>query len=271
MKNKGITLVSLVVTIIILIILAGVSLNLTIGKNGIITIAQKAKENIEFAQIEEQSKLNELYTQLQVNQEVGGELNYDAIAKLNNFKKSIADYIQEAGGIKPEYTANVENFGESIKGIVAEVTKLDSYVAVTPDNLPEGKMAWVNGELITGNGKDALNRTGYTRIYSGNLYSNAINSGTSVTITLPKEVQKGILIVNLYSYNGSNQSAFTINITDASGIVESTQLLDRYNGGKGQSAVTSIWNCTFNPQNTITVFCRNTGYSLSNITYMILY
>lgn len=63
-NNYGITMVSLVVTIIILIILAGVSINLTLGDNGLITIAKKAKENMELAQIEEQSRLNELYIQI---------------------------------------------------------------------------------------------------------------------------------------------------------------------------------------------------------------
>lgn len=63
-EKKGITLVSLVVTIIILIILAGVSINAIVGTDGLITIAKRAKENIEFAQIEEQAHLNELYTQI---------------------------------------------------------------------------------------------------------------------------------------------------------------------------------------------------------------
>ena len=40
-KNKGITLVALVVTIVVLLILAGVSINLVLGNNGIIA---KAKE-----------------------------------------------------------------------------------------------------------------------------------------------------------------------------------------------------------------------------------
>ncbi len=40
-STSGITLVSLVVTIIILIILAGISLNATLGENGIITMAKK--------------------------------------------------------------------------------------------------------------------------------------------------------------------------------------------------------------------------------------
>ena len=43
-NNKGITLVALVVTIIVLIILAGISINLLLGDNGIITKAQDAKK-----------------------------------------------------------------------------------------------------------------------------------------------------------------------------------------------------------------------------------
>ena len=64
-KQKGITLIALVVTIIILIILSGVSINLVLGENGIITIAKRAKENMELAQIEEEKELNELYAQLE--------------------------------------------------------------------------------------------------------------------------------------------------------------------------------------------------------------
>ena len=48
-SNKGITLVSLVVTIIVLIILAGVSINLVLGENGIITRAKQEKTKAEQA------------------------------------------------------------------------------------------------------------------------------------------------------------------------------------------------------------------------------
>ena len=40
--NQGITLVALVVTIVVLLILAGVSLNLVLGENGIISKAREA-------------------------------------------------------------------------------------------------------------------------------------------------------------------------------------------------------------------------------------
>ena len=57
MKNKrGITLIALVITIIVLLILAGISLSLVLGENGILTKAKdskiihniaEAKENVE--------------------------------------------------------------------------------------------------------------------------------------------------------------------------------------------------------------------------------
>ena len=44
LKNKGITLVALVVTIVVLLILAAISINLVLGQNGLITYAKKASK-----------------------------------------------------------------------------------------------------------------------------------------------------------------------------------------------------------------------------------
>ena len=59
-KNKGITLVTLVVTIVVLLILAGVSINLVIGQNGLITKAKEAKEKTEHAAKDEERMFNEI-------------------------------------------------------------------------------------------------------------------------------------------------------------------------------------------------------------------
>lgn len=48
-KDKGITLIALVITIIVLLILAGVSIATLTGQNGILTQAQTAKENTELS------------------------------------------------------------------------------------------------------------------------------------------------------------------------------------------------------------------------------
>ena len=45
--EKGITLIALVVTIVILLILSGVTINMLLGEDGIIRTAQEAKNTIE--------------------------------------------------------------------------------------------------------------------------------------------------------------------------------------------------------------------------------
>ena len=44
-EKRGITLVALVVTVVVLLILAGISLSLVLGQNGIITKSQAGKTN----------------------------------------------------------------------------------------------------------------------------------------------------------------------------------------------------------------------------------
>ena len=63
-SKSAITLVALVVTIVVLILLAGVSINLVIGNNGIMQKALKAKENMEQAAKEEQEGLSALEERL---------------------------------------------------------------------------------------------------------------------------------------------------------------------------------------------------------------
>ncbi len=57
-NKKGITLIALVVTIIVLIILAGISISLVLGDNGIITKARDAKEKKGRAELIEKAKID---------------------------------------------------------------------------------------------------------------------------------------------------------------------------------------------------------------------
>lgn len=59
-KEKGITLVALVITIIVLLILAGVTISLVVGDNGVINKAQDAKTNMGNAQNRENEELQNL-------------------------------------------------------------------------------------------------------------------------------------------------------------------------------------------------------------------
>lgn len=58
MKNKGITLIALVITILILIILAGIVISMTVGDNGILTKALLAKNNTTLSEDKEKQDLD---------------------------------------------------------------------------------------------------------------------------------------------------------------------------------------------------------------------
>ena len=118
-SSKGITIVSLIVTIIILIILAGVSISAVIGENGLITIAKKAKENMEMAQIEEQAKLNELYTQVEVGGNNEWELDYDAIAELTKLKQQLSDILANQG-VESSPKDSVDTMLENIEKLTSK-------------------------------------------------------------------------------------------------------------------------------------------------------
>ena len=75
LKNKkGITLVALVVTIVVLLILAGVSINLVLGNNGIIVKAREAQKKSAEASQNDLIGMNELTQQLEgvLNENGGG-------------------------------------------------------------------------------------------------------------------------------------------------------------------------------------------------------
>ncbi len=69
-KQRGITLIALVITIIVLLILAGVTLNLVIGENGIIRTAEQAGKNYMNAQDKELAELEKFANSL--NNMLGG-------------------------------------------------------------------------------------------------------------------------------------------------------------------------------------------------------
>ena len=59
-QERGITLIALVVTIVVLLILAGVSISLVLNNNGVISKAKDAKNQYAEAQTNDEKQLNEV-------------------------------------------------------------------------------------------------------------------------------------------------------------------------------------------------------------------
>lgn len=83
--SKGITLIALVITIIVLLILAAISIATLTGDNGILTKATEAKRKTEEASAKERIQV-----------EVLGSIGNDGNIDINELKKNIRDHISEA-------------------------------------------------------------------------------------------------------------------------------------------------------------------------------
>ena len=115
-QDKGITLVALVITVIILLILAGITLSLTIGENGIIAKAKQAKENMLQAEKEEEEALNTLWAELENNGiNIGDSVEVKEDEATKELKKEIEqlqnqkNQLEESNQIKDEQISNLQN------------------------------------------------------------------------------------------------------------------------------------------------------------------
>ena len=82
----GITLVALVVTIILMLILAGIVINLVIGENAIIKRVMKAGEEYKQAEVNEKKDLDKLYASILVAGDSKVTLNMEELEEYINSK-----------------------------------------------------------------------------------------------------------------------------------------------------------------------------------------
>lgn len=106
LKNKkGITLVALVITIVILIILATITINFAFGKNGLIEKAQQAKELEEKTTLEEQENLNN------ITEYMYELIGYD-ILKQDELEKTIDEIIKNQ--TQENYVIGIDVYGKLV-------------------------------------------------------------------------------------------------------------------------------------------------------------
>ena len=138
MKNqKGITLIALVITIIVLLILAGVSIAMLTGQNGILTQAQNASEATLRGEIEESVKLAvnavnaSLADPVTVNKPYTA-FTYDQIAKAINdsYGGSPAEVSDDGKGI--DYTTGGKTY--KVTFTINDATRSISNLSVDMDN-----------------------------------------------------------------------------------------------------------------------------------------
>ena len=129
MNNKGITLIALVITIIVLLILAGVSIAMLTGQNGILTQASNSKDKTTAAEIAER-----------VNMELNVQLSRAMAGESFN---TAEDIVKNIGTLPTGYTLTKDDITSSatelsIKVKGTDVSKLDPAVAT----ITKGATSW---------------------------------------------------------------------------------------------------------------------------------
>ena len=169
-QAKGITLIALVVTIIVLLILAGIALNLTIGQNGIFARAQNAVNVYKQAATNEQQELGKAEDVIdEYLNENGG----------NQDDEVIVDTVKIPKGFY--YVGGAKNTGLIISDNPADENKYSSSNWTDQANIPSGLNAetGTNGQIepIVGNQfvwvpvEDSYNFTTYCGYYDGDFDS----------------------------------------------------------------------------------------------------
>lgn len=148
MNEKGITLIALAITIVVLLILAGITIATLTGDNGIITQAQKAKDETDKAYYKEQLELASL-------KYINGEIKFEDILNTEDFK-----FEEYFNGSKSKVIKTKEGFyftiledGTVLEGKLAYLDIADGSIDIKSTGFIQGtltaKTAYhMNGEFI---------------------------------------------------------------------------------------------------------------------------
>ena len=239
-EKSGITLISLVVTIVVLLILAAVSISMLSGENGIIAKAKNAKEKSE---ISDEKEIVETSAVSASGRDKWGKITEENLA--NELTKNIGtrdkDYtlIQEGESFIVTYIESNRSYTVDENGNIGEVVKREGlkvgdYINYIPDENTTGYTTDKLTEEITGSTKNtstitqdqqyAKDGTGMTwqilRIYADGSID-LMGSPTSQTIWLSgaNGYNNGVTIINdiceeLYSNEKLKAKARNINYED---------------------------------------------------------
>ena len=124
-KESGITLIALVITIIVLLILAGISIQMLTGENGIINRAGEAKDKTGQAEVIEKIKL------AYMNSDIDNYTSEESVSNLNKIKEEL-EKTYGAGNVKVvdnydgTHSANINGKIYDIDLSTKEVTESES-------------------------------------------------------------------------------------------------------------------------------------------------
>ena len=172
-KTSGITLIALVVTIVVLLILAGITISLVFSENGIIAKAKEAAEKTNQAAINEQEQMNEVagYLDNMLN-EIGGSGEEPTPPKPT--LPSDGSYSEEKG-------VNTPNLGEGMTAIKWNGNSWEETKGNDVDWYDYSTKKWANAKTSDGSMWVWIPRYAYS------ITSGYHQSGAQINPTTPAE------------------------------------------------------------------------------------
>ena len=163
-QEKGITLIALVVTIVVLLILAGVSISLVLNNNGVISKAKDAKNQYAEAQTNDERQLNEVADW--IDTKVGDTTGGGSVTKI--------DGVPIPAGFV--YVGGTKASGLVISDAAADKEKYKGQTTVGTD-LQGNQFVWIPVENIADYKRSA---------YGDNVDTGTIDSSTNSTQIKPR-------------------------------------------------------------------------------------
>ena len=252
---RGITLIALVITIIVLLILAGVSIAMLTGQNGILTQAQNAKDKTEYKNAEEKVRLA-----------VMGAMSDDGTLTVEKLRTDMANYGGTIEGETFPVTATVDgkSFTVNANGSVGEIVpapeglEVGTEVTYTPSGTYKWEAEYCSStkaigtddvKLDSSNDNYKISKWKVLDIKNGKvtLVPEAPTSGT-VYLGQAQGYNNGVKLLNdacsnLYGNTSKGIEARSINIED----IENYMTDDAKNGTNG-AYKDNNGNATYNTQ-----------------------
>jgi type II secretory pathway pseudopilin PulG len=206
-KNKGITLVALVVTIVVLLILAGVSINLVLGNNGIIAKAKDAETKSAEASQNDLKGMNGLVSEMEGalagNGSTGSGSGNGNTGSENNFVTKNTEVTYPDGKVWiPEGFKIAKGSASTVQGgVVIEDKDGNQFVWVPVATLADYKRTW------------------YTEYDSFSSYSEALPEDEKTSVTTYKGFYIGRYEAGDKESTGTTKATFRTSSSDTSNSV----------------------------------------------------
>ena len=259
-RNKGITLIALVITVIVLIILAGVAISMLSGDNGLLTKAAEAREKTEQAAYEENLSL--AITQYYMD---------------NNREETLEEFLQDENKSGLE---NVKIYSDDAENVIGTYNDKVFYIDENNNIEIYNENLVTNGFLEMGSNKNFANMTynedGYLSYESD--YGATMISSEFIAIDPNKEYFQSVTVkssndnaryyVGIYEYDEDKNLIYGYNYTYTNNTL--TELAQDLNNGDTKIYIKDISNFKQNDNRGGIIFWNyknNNGYQYPPLTY----